>query len=228
MLKSDLGGERFIFYMLKVVVFDSGYGGELFANCLEDELPIIDIIRVIDWRNAESIQKNAKLARKFAEEALKPYLGKVDLIIFANYLLSITSLKYFCRKYQNQKFLGLSFHAPCNFRHQTVLLTTKAVAKTITCKRFTHQIKADIFVLDDWPILIDDGELGHAKIRRDLKPALMVKPTQLILACSQFADLEVELRRIFGHNTKIINSFDETIREACHFLRVRGSLKKQK
>lgn len=214
--------------MLKVVVFDSGYGGELFADYLEDELPVLNIIRAIDWHNADQIQKSPKLARKFAEQALRPYFGKVDLIIFANYLLSITSLKYFRRKYKNQAFIGLQFNHPSNFRHRTYIFTTKAVAKTFTCKHFARHINSKVCPLDDWPILIDDGELGHAKIRRDLKPVIQDKPTQLILACSQFTDLEAELRRIFGHNTKIINNFDQTIREACQLLKVRGSLKKQK
>ena len=42
-------------FMLKVVVFDSGYGGELFADYLEEELPLVDIVRVIDWRNADKM-----------------------------------------------------------------------------------------------------------------------------------------------------------------------------
>lgn len=214
--------------MLKIVIFDSGYGGELFADYLEQELPIIDIVRVIDWRHAIEIQQNAKLARKFAEEALRPYLGKANLIIFANYLLSITSLKYFRRKYKDQAFIGINFYHPCNFHCRTAIITTGAVAKTFTCKYFAHQIKAEIHTLDDWPILIDDGELGHAKIRRDLAPVKASKPTQLILACSQFADLENELRKILGHNTKIINNFDQTTRDICRILKIRGSLKKQK
>lgn len=41
--------------MLKIVVFDSGYGGELLADYLEDALPVIDIVRAIDWREAETI-----------------------------------------------------------------------------------------------------------------------------------------------------------------------------
>ena len=39
--------------MLKVVVFDSGFGGELFADYFEEEMPVVEIVRVIDWRNAE-------------------------------------------------------------------------------------------------------------------------------------------------------------------------------
>ena len=215
-------------FMLKVVVFDSGYGGELFADYLEEELPLVDIVRVIDWRNADKMQHNARLTRRLAEEALKPYIGKADAIVFANYLLSVTSLKYFRRKYKNQCFVGLKLNHPANFRYRTVIFTTKAVARTFKYKLFAHQIKARTLVLDDWPILIDDGELGHGKIRRDLKPLLPYKPEQLIFTCTQFADLENELRRIFGHNTKIINNFDEAARDICHTLKIRGALKKQK
>lgn len=215
-------------FMLKIVIFDSGYGGELFADYLEQELPVVDIIRVIDWRHAEEIQRKPKSARKFAEESLRPYIGKVDLIVFANYLLSITSLKYFRRQYQNQAFIGLNFYHPCNFRCRTALITTEAVAKTFTCKYFAHQIKAKIYALDDWPILIDDGELGHAKIRRDLAPIKTNKPNQLILACSQFVDIEDELRKNLGHNIKIIDNFNQTARDICHLLKIRGALKKQK
>lgn len=214
--------------MLKVVVFDSGYGGELFADYLEEELPVTDIIRVVDWRNADQMQHNAKLSRRLAEDTLRPYIGKVDLIVFANYLLSITSLKYFQRKYKNQRFIGLSLNHPANYLYRTAILTTKAVAKTFRYKRFARQIKAKTFVLDDWPILIDDGELGHAKIRRDLQPLLSYKPEQLIFTCTQFTDLESELRRIFGHNTKIINNFKEAARDVCRTLRIRGATKKQK
>ena len=214
--------------MLKVVVFDSGYGGELFADYLENELPVMDIIRVIDWRHADKMQSNAKITRYIAEEALKPYFGKVDLIVFANYLLSITSLKYFKRKYKNQQFIGLSLNHPANFRYRTAILTTKAVARTIRYKYFARQIKARTCVLDDWPILIDDGELGHAKIRRDLAPILPYRPEQLIFTCTQFVDLENELRRIFGHNTKIINNFEQAVHDICHILKIRGALKKQK
>ena len=72
--------------MLKVVIFDSGYGGEFFADYFQDSLPIVDIVRVIDWRNAEEILSKPKAARKITEEDLRPYIGKVDLIILANHL----------------------------------------------------------------------------------------------------------------------------------------------
>lgn len=215
--------------MLKIVIFDSGYGGELLADYLENELPIMDMIRVIDWTHVSQIRHSARSARRAAEQALRPYINRTSLIIFADYLLTATSLKYFRRKYPHQNFIGLELHHPCNFKHQTHIFTTKALARTASYKKFTRQIKGKTVILDDWPLLIDDGELGQGKIRRDLAKALKEdKPTQIILACSQFVELEDELRHIFGHNLKIINNFDETLRETCRVLRIRGGLVRQK
>ena len=86
--------------MLNVVVFDSGYGGEFFADWLEEEIPVVKVTRVIDWRNAALLLENPKKARKIAVDDLHPHIGKADLIVFANHLLTLTSLTYFCNKYK--------------------------------------------------------------------------------------------------------------------------------
>ncbi len=215
--------------MLKIVVFDSGYGGELLADYLEDALPVIDIVRAINWREAEIIQHSSRLSRKLSEKFLQPYIGKVDLIVIANFFISATSLKYLQRKYKNQKFIGLNLN-PKNLSKvkSTVTFTTKAMSKTISYFQYARQIKTKTIVLDDWPILIDDGELGHGKIRRDLASVIKDKPSQLFLACGQFVDLKVELKRLFGHNIKIVDNFDQVLHQTCQTLKIRGSLKKQK
>lgn len=214
--------------MLKIVIFDSGYGGELLADYLESELPVLNIIRVIDWRHAEESQNSAKSARTSAEKSLKPYISKVDLIIFANYFLTATSLKYFQRKYKDQQFIGIHMVHPGTFRRKTHVFTTKAMSKTLLYKIFVRKIRGETLILDDWPILIDDGELGHGKMKRDLTRNLPVRPSQIILACSQFADVKDELRRALGHNVKIIDNFDEVLRQTCQTLKIRGGLQKQK
>ncbi len=44
--------------MLRIVVFfDSGWGGELVARYLEQELEIVEVIRVIDWGHAPYSEK---------------------------------------------------------------------------------------------------------------------------------------------------------------------------
>ena len=219
--------------MLKVVVFDGGYGGEFFADQLEAELPILDIIRVIDWRNAEGLLANPRKARKIAKTALRPYIGKVDLIIFANHLLTITSLKHFRRKYKDQKFVGLGLKKPDTFLKRDVLiLTTKAVTKTINYYNFLFQIKrkSKTLTLDSWLGEIDDGELTETKIKDTLESFLIkqnLNPEEIILACAQFNDIKPELRHILGRNLKIYDSFDDTIRAACKTLKIRGGTGKK-
>ena len=219
--------------MLKVVVFDGGYGGEFFADQLESELPILEVIRVIDWRNADEILASPRKARKVAKAALRPYIGRVDLIIFANHLLSLTSLKYFRRKYKNQKFIGLSLKHPDTFiKRDVLILTTKAVARTINYHNFLFQIhrKSQTLTLDSWPAEIDEGTLTENQIRETFQKSRLKKhfyPEEIILACSQFNDIKTELRNIFSSNLKIYDSFNDAVHNTCKALGIRGGTGKK-
>lgn len=218
--------------MIKVVVFDSGFGGELFADLLEEELPIIEVIRVIDWRHADQLLKNAKTARLAASEALRPYIGKVDLIVFANHLLSLTSLKFFRQKYKNQKFIGFNLKAPDTFIDQELLvLTTTAILRSLKYHKFIHQLKRRVVTLtvDDWPAKIDDGELSVDEIRATIGRFTLAngfEPSGVILACAQLNDIITDLEKVFIKRVKIHSSFNDALRDTCKTLKIRGGLKK--
>lgn len=215
--------------MLKIVIFDSGFGGELFADQLGEKIKVVDIIRVIDWRNANEYLESKHKARRLAEHALRPYLGKVDLIVFANTLLSITSLKYFKRKYKKQKFVGLGLKAPDTFINRDVLiLATSAVTKTVNYHNFLFHLKrtSKTLIADDWPNKIDDGELSTGEIRYTIGRFLYAKnyyPKEIILACTQFSDIKPALKEVLGNNTKIYDSFDDGIHDICKLLKLRGA-----
>lgn len=216
--------------MRKIVVFDSGYGGELFADKLEAELPVVEIIRVIDWRNAENILKSPRKARKAAEAALRPYIGEVDLIILANQLLTITSLKYFRKKYKNQAFLGLGLEPPKSTKKTTLILTTKALNKTLPYHYFLLKLKsrATTLCFDAWPNLIDDGVITDKDIGEAAEEYFISskeKPDSIILACSHFSNLKDELRNLFGYNVKIYDDTEDTIRKTYQSLHLRGVTK---
>ncbi len=221
--------------MLKIVVLDSGFGGELFADKLRDQLDVVEVIRVIDWRNAEKYLYKKKDARAAAEEALRPYIGAVDLIVFANYFLTITSLNYFSRKYTNQKFIGIELAMPSTFiDRNTLVLTTSAVAKTINYHGYIaklHRKNIITMALDDWPAKIDDGELTQDDIEATLMDLIITKkffPREIIIACSTFNDIIPNLRNIFKNKTKIHDSFSDLYCDACRTLHIRGGICKQR
>jgi glutamate racemase len=216
--------------MLKIVVFDGGCGGELFADRLASELPVVEIIKVIDRYSAETILTQPRKARIAAENALRPYFGQVDLIIFANYLLSITSLNYFRKKYKTQKFIGFTLRSKrLVVEKATLILTTTATTKNFAFFTLAHRIKAKTICLDSWPLKIDSGELTKDNIGSALGSILgklrNFSPEQVLLICGQFTEFIPEFRKAFGHNVRIVDSFDDTIRDAYRVLKIRGAPK---
>ena len=75
--------------MLKIVVFDGGWGGELVADYLAEELQTIEIERVIDWKHAPYDNKTISEIESLSEDCLRPYVGKVDLIVLGGYATSL-------------------------------------------------------------------------------------------------------------------------------------------
>lgn len=220
--------------MLKVVVFDCGYGGELFADKLEAELPIVSVVRAISWRDTDASSLRSRSLRSVAEEALRPYIGKVDLIIFANYLLATTSLRYFSKKYQNQKFIGFKMcpERIVESRH-TLILTTTVATRNLGFFAFAHKMKAKTLCLDGWPFLIDNGTINRHNIEQMLQGAVSKRvrdfsPEQILLTYGQFAMFAPELRRTFGHNVRIVDGFDDTIRDTYRALGIKGAPKRKK
>lgn len=215
------------------MVFDSGQGGELFADKLEAELPVVEVIRVIDWRDAERILKSPRLARRVAEAALKPYIGRVDLIVFANQLLTFTSLRYFRRRYKKQAFVGLGMGVPKTSKRVTVVLTTRAVAKTFYYRLFFLKTRGKIFTfcLDTWPSMIDEGELTPHDAMDEMRERLVQlsnKPERAILLCSHFCELKNEVREVLGRNVNICDGTDEAIRGVYRALGIKGAKKRKK
>jgi glutamate racemase len=206
----------------KVVVFDGGFGGELFADYVERELAVIDVIRVIAWRELEPLTKRPKDARRIAEEALAPYIGKVSLIVFANHLLSTFDLKYFKQKYPRQQFLGFSF--PQTNTKRALILATKALHGSLAYHNIVHKMRAKIQTIDcdDWVPLVDDAELTKERIERDLARFKKFKPESILLAHTNFKDIRAPLIRFFGAHTIIEDGFKDTFRNLCDALGFRG------
>ena len=213
--------------MLKIVVFDGGYGGELFANRLASELPVVEIVRVIDRQNAEIILTQPRKARAVAENALQPYLGRVDLVILANYLLSATSLNYFRKKYKAQKFIGFTLKSKrIAIKKATLILTTSATAKNLAFFTLAHRMRAKTVFLDSWPPMIDNGKLTKKNVESVIGSILgelhNFSPEQILLICGDLTEFIPEFHKIFGHNVRIVDSFDDAIRDTYRILNIRG------
>jgi glutamate racemase len=206
----------------KVVVFDSGFGGELFANYIEKELPVVEVIRVIDWRNLDIITKKPKETKNVTEQAIRPYIGHVDLIIFANYLVTFMDLKYFQREYPSQKFMG--FAMPQVKSRKALILTSKALHKSHAFKKYVRGLRANTRTIDcdSWIPLIDDAELTEDHVRKDLLKLNGFLPQTVALAYTNFVDIKPMLFKIFGPMINISDGYRDTLHNVCQELGLRG------
>ncbi len=219
--------------MLKVVVFDCGWGGESFANYLESELPIVEVVRVIDWRHAPYNKLGVEDVLKYTEGALLPYIGTVDVIILASYEATISSLEYLKGKYPKQKFLGanleiLSEDSGVKF----LVLTTSFVANSKFYSSRKEELVDKSFyelICDDWPQLIDDGELTKEMIKQKLLNYRDMYSDAVVLGCTQFSDVRDDLAdAISWKQGRIIDEFALLLKNLCHLLGLRGGDGKRK
>lgn len=209
--------------MLKVVVFDSGWGGELFADYVEEEVPILEVIREIDWRNAPYSARSEEEIFTLTETAVRKYIGRVDVIVIAAYLMTAVTLEKLRRKYPEQKFLGFNLRLSKNVGRKVIILAPAALVRT---KSFAELSKSSVeqeicwAPCDGWEQLIDDGEMKQEILEETLSG--VDKNSTVILGSTHYQDVKVELERIFGWQGSVVDDFRRMLTEVCMALKLRG------
>ncbi len=218
--------------MRKILIYDSGVGGELFADLIEERLgPGVSIKRVIDWQDADKLTR-PRVSREVLESSIRPYIGKVDLIFIANYYLSITNLRYLKRKYPKQLFMGFDLPDCRGMEEKNVLiLTTKQVRKTFTFFKYQRKFKGKkkILTFDKWPKRIDDGELSLREVKKMIQPAIKeLKPQIIVLTDANFSDLCDGIFKISYRQARVKDSFDDAYYAICHAMKIQTETNKKK
>lgn len=161
--------------MLKIAVFGIGRGGEAVTRYLSTELNTVEIIKVIDWSNFEGAYSDPEKMRQAAFYFLAPYIGKVDLIVLADYTFSlvINSLK---AKWPEQRILGMEVdfhHIPksCQRADNVTLLANELLLQSELGSKIRQQLHCAGVVLPDcsgWESLIDSGDMSKDILRIEL------------------------------------------------------------
>ncbi len=173
--------------MLKIVVFDGGWGGELVANYLDNELNIVEIVRVIDWAHGSYANKNEDEIFELAEKALAPYINRCDLIVLGGFAVSLAQERLE-KLYEKQKFVGMEF-AKDRFRRFprrkleiALLASNDRVIQKVQQQLLKWMPQSQIHAVNcrGWEEMIDEnrvsGEFVNARlVHSGLKTAKMIK-----------------------------------------------------
>ena len=209
--------------MLKAVVFDSGWGGDLIADYLEHELPI-EIERVIDWRNGPYGEKTPGEIWALTEKALAPHIYNADVIVLTETATALTMLERLRQEYPGQIFVGYGWDLEImmrRFSHAMILANEGAKRSEIYQHSKAHFSDGDLAEPDciGWESRIDEvGGLQDEEIRRAVGnfrgPVILYSPT--------FLELKPQLRAIAGKHIRIIDMRRALLRDVCLGLKLRG------
>lgn len=168
--------------MLKVVVFDSGYGGDVVADYLSRELGVIEVVRVTE---IDLSLENGSLSEicRFSKAHLCSYAGKVDLIVLGGYVVSL-ALEFLKTEYPQQKFVGvgINYYRILNsraFPDQIAIMADKALFEVVVRKEVCQELPYSTIILPDcsgWDRLINEGQMSAEILRADLEPHFLLRP----------------------------------------------------
>lgn len=210
--------------MPKVVVFDNGWGGELFANFLQDELPA-EIERVIDWRHFPYFGREQTEVRDLVEQSLAKWIGKVDLIIIAN-PVATSHLDYLRHQYPNQCFLGmpkLCEEIYYNEKDQVLALgAMDGVMDNIADEYSQEGVINGCRKLAclDWIRQIEDGDISGINIFDKIDGNN--PPSIVTLESLHLLEIADNLAETLGWRTQVVDPRDLMLHRTCLALKIRG------
>lgn len=214
--------------MLKIAVFDGGWGGENVADYLATELNIIEVIRIIDWANAPYHNKTLAEICMLAENNLASFINKVDVIVLGGYVVSM-ALEYLSQRYPKQKFISVgvdrdylseSKHAPHRVTVFMNHLLLHSEFHQLICQHFPH---SEVLApnCSDEEAMIDLGECGTPNLCRKLDRGHMGSEI-IILLNTHFWHLQCELEESTSWRTAVVDFRKKLLRDLCTSLKLRG------
>ena len=162
--------------MLKIVVFDIGWGGEFVADYLAAELGTVEIIRATSWQSQLYDIQDETLLYNEVRASLHEYIGKVDLIVLGGYVVSL-ALDFLQKTYPQQKFIGMSinYYRVLQSRYninRVVLLMNDLLVRRPIFEEIRQGLPESTVIVPDcsgWEELVDVDEMSVDVLRYELK-----------------------------------------------------------
>lgn len=227
--------------MLKIVVYDGGWGGNIVASFLRKEIQTVEIIKVIDWAHAPYETKTITEICFLAERCLRTYLGKVDLIVMAGYSAALAA-DYLRQRYQGQKIVsvGINYYQILHAKQypdRITLLMNNNLLQSTWREEICRRLPYSILTIPDcsgWEHLINEGELTPEIMIEELSPYFELRGTRtnthkkligsdvVLILNTHLWDLKEEIEHIFGYRVRVLDFRRKLLHDVCLALELLG------
>lgn len=159
--------------MRRIVVFDTGWGGELVADYLARELSVVEVVRVIDW--GHEVYSGLALDIDAVIQCLMPYIGRVDVIVLGGYMVGIM-LQALRSAYPEQIFVAPSINYDRILRvrqypGKVAVLMNDMVRESRMFHELREKLPYSTLILPEcanWEYLIDNNLMTNETVRTEL------------------------------------------------------------
>ena len=167
--------------MLKVLVFDGGYGGEVVKDFLADELNVVEVSMEIDYSHGSYDSKPCQEIYDLAVKILSQHIGKFDLIVLGGYSVSLV-LQQLQETFPDQNFVGVGINyyrilkANTYPEHITVMMNEQLLESDLATQLRRNLPYSTLTMPDcsEWEYLIRVDKLSSQIMRTDLEPYFML------------------------------------------------------
>lgn len=157
----------------RILVFDSGWGGELVADYLTRELGVVEIVRVIDWKH--KFYADGTLDTDEAIGCLAPYVGTVDLVVLGGYVAG-TLLSVLSEAYPEQLFVapGVNYDKVLRARQypeKIAVLMNSKMRESEIFRELRDKLPYSTIIIPEctnWEELIDKNLMTEEVVRTEL------------------------------------------------------------
>lgn len=212
----------------KIAVFDTGWGGELVADFLTQELKVVEVVRVIDWSHESGAEMGLDV--DVMMECLAPYVGKVDLIVLGGYTVG-AMLRALKLAYPEQAFVAPSVNYDKMLRsrqypEKVAILMNCALRDSTLFRELREKLPFSTLVLPEctnWEYLIDNNLMTKDVVRTELAwdfeidtDGLEENERMQRQKCAEFSSLEMLAEKSAEKRAlmRAIQNFSSAAREA--------------
>lgn len=210
--------------MLRVVVFDGGWGGKNVANYLTEELGVVEVECVIDDSHSPYELLTPEEICALAEESLRPYLNKVDLIVLGGYVSSL-ALDILQNRYPHQRFVGMGvdYRLIYKTRRRPQAITVmgdELLVHLPVWEELRHRLPDVSLIAPDcsgWESLIDMGEMSPEVIKTELSEYFYLAGEQIMLQEARAPTIEPPreekvplIKRFWRRTTTMVSDLIQT------------------
>lgn len=192
----------------KIIVFDTGSGGRLFAHNLRSALGKNIVVEpVIDVAHAPYGTRSADEISVLTQNALRPYLSASippNLVVIACNTATAYAISDLRRLYPKINFIGfepmLKTAAQESQTRSIAVLATPATLKSERYNQLKQQYGYDLTIYEpdcsSWAGLIDQGKLAPSLVQDTLQPIIGRPIDCVVLGCTHYVAVKDKIRQL--------------------------------